>query len=113
MLLGSKYSEMNDFYTLLNAFTNTHKATTTETKICKDRIMENVNQLYNKYFDSYKKIVKGKRWKKRGHGYKQFEIIDNGDQEPKSTKKEETKTKKPDEIQKPLLVKLNKNDLIH
>ena len=40
----------------------------------------------------------------------QFEIIDNGDQETKSTKKEETKTKKHDGIQKQLCVKLNKND---
>ena len=37
-------------------------------------------------------------------------IIDNRDQEPKSTKKEETKTKKPDGRQKPLWVKLNEND---
>ena len=47
---------------------------------------------------------------KRGCDYKQFEIIDNGDQEPKSTKKEETETKNSDEIQKPLWIKLNKND---
>ena len=46
---------------------------------------------------------------KRGRDYKQFEIIDNGDQEPKSTKKEKTETKKPDEIQKPLWLKLNEN----
>ena len=31
---------------------------------------------------------------KRGRDYKQFEVIDNGDQEPKSSKKEETKIKK-------------------
>ena len=43
MSLGSKYGEMNDFYTLLNAFINTHEATITETKICKDRTMKNVN----------------------------------------------------------------------
>ena len=53
---------------------------------------------------------KGKRRRKKKCDYKQFKIIDNGDQEPKSTKKEETETKKPDEIQKPLWVKLNKND---
>ena len=57
---GSKYDEMNDFYTLLNALINTHKATTPETKNCKTRILNNVNQLYNKYFNTYKKnsIVK-------------------------------------------------------
>ena len=31
---------------------------------------------------------------KKGRDYKQFEVIDNGDQEPKSSKKEETKIKK-------------------
>ena len=40
---------------------------------------------------------------------KQFEIIDNRDQGSKSTKKIDQE-KKPDEIQKPLRVKINKND---
>ena len=35
MSLGSKHGEMNDFYTLLNAFINTHEATTTEKIIVK------------------------------------------------------------------------------
>ena len=97
MSLGSKYDEINDFYMLLNAFINTHKATNTETKNHKNRIVNNVNQLYNNYFDTYKKsydIIKVKDKEKRGRDYKQFEIIDNGDQEPKSTKKEETEAKK-------------------
>ena len=46
---------------------------------------------------------------KVGHN-KQFEIIDNENQEPKSSKKEEAKTKKHNEIQKPAWIKLNKND---
>ena len=41
---------------------------------------------------------------------RQFEIIDSGDQEPKSAKKEETETKNTDGVQKLLWVKLNKND---
>ena len=61
MTLGSKYGEMNDFYMLLNVFITTHEATTSKTKICKDRIMKNVNQLYNKYFDTYNKITIVKR----------------------------------------------------
>ena len=65
--------------------------------------------ILKKNYDSKK--VKDKE--KRGRDYKQFEIIDNGDQEPKSTKKEETDTKKPDEIQKPLRVKQIKITLIH
>ena len=61
MSLDSKYGDMNDFYTLLNAFINTHEATTTETKDCKYRIMNNVKPLYNKYLDTYKKITIVKR----------------------------------------------------
>ena len=52
MLSGSKYNKINKFYVLLNAFINTHEATTTETKDCKDRTMKNVKQLYDKYFDT-------------------------------------------------------------
>ena len=75
--------------------------------------MNNANQLYNKYFHTCKQNHDSenvKDWEKRGRNYKQFEIIDNGDQEPKLTTKEETKTKKSDEIQKLLWIKLNKND---
>ena len=89
---------MNDFYTLLNVFINTHEATATETKICKYRIVKNVIQLYSKYLDTYKKNYDSEKVKdeeKRWRNYKQFEIIDNGDQEPKSTKKEEKETKNP------------------
>ena len=95
--LGSKNNEMSDFYTLLNAFINTHEASTTETKSRKNRIMNNVNQLYNKYFNTYKKNYDSEKVKdeeERRRDYKQFEIIDNGDQERKSPKKEETETKK-------------------
>ena len=38
MSLGSKYDEIKDFYMLLNAFINTHKATNTETKNHKNRM---------------------------------------------------------------------------
>ena len=54
MSLGSKYDGINNFYTILNAFINTHKATTTKTKNRKTKNMNNVNQLYNDYFDVYK-----------------------------------------------------------
>ena len=54
MSLGSKYDEINNFYMILNAFINTHKATTTKTKNRKNKILNNVNQLYNDYFDVYK-----------------------------------------------------------
>ena len=88
---------MNYFYTLLNALIDTHEATTAETKIRKNRIMNNVNQLYNKFFDIYKKnydCEKVKDLEKRERDYKQFEIIDNGDQEQKLTKKRSDQDKK-------------------
>ena len=57
MSLGSKYDEINDFYTFLNVFINIHKATNTETKNRKERVMKKVLQLYNDYFNLYKKIT--------------------------------------------------------
>ena len=89
MSLGSKYDAIIDFHMLLIAFMKTHEATTTEIKYPKKRIMKKVEQLYNNYFDLYKKNTTYKKLRrKKGHDYKQFEIIDNGHQEPKSTKKE-------------------------
>ena len=100
MSLGSKYDEMNNFYGLLNAFINTHEATMIETKDRKDRILKKVNQLYDKYFDIYKKNYDSKNVKdkeKRGRDYKQFEIIDK-----KKKKSEQTEEKTKREMQKPL-----------
>ena len=57
MSLGSEYDEINDFCMLLNAFINMQEATNTEIKNHKNRILNNVNQFYNKYFDVYKKIT--------------------------------------------------------
>ena len=57
MSLGSKYNEISDFYTLLNAFINTHKATNTETNDHKNRILSYVMPLCNKYLDTYKKLA--------------------------------------------------------
>ena len=113
MSLGSKHDDTNEFYLLLNAFIKTHEASFTEIKNQNNRVLNNVNQLCNDYFDLYKKNYDNanvRNGEKRGCDYKQFKIIYNRDQEPKSTKKEGTKTKKPDEIQKPLWIKLNKND---
>ena len=75
--------------------------------------MQKVGQLYNDYLDAYKKNYDSEKVKdreKRGCDYKQFEIVDNRGQEPKSTKKEESETKKPDEIQKPSWIKLSRKD---
>ena len=54
--IDSKHSELKEFYELLSDFKN-HKPITTETKNHKDRILNNVNQLYNKCPDTYKKIM--------------------------------------------------------
>ena len=92
---GSKYDEIEDFYTLLNGFINTHKATNTKTKNRKNRILNNINQLYNHYFNLYKKIQQYeiKNEEKRGRDYKQFEKNYSRSQEPKSTRKVDTETK--------------------
>ena len=66
---------------------------------------DEINYFYENY-DSEK--VKDEE--KRGRDYKQFEITDNRGPEPKSTKKEETKAKKPHETQKPLWIKSTKKE---
>ena len=57
MSLGSKYDEIHELYMLLNVFIDTHEVTTTETRNCKNIILNNVNQLYNDYFDLYQKMT--------------------------------------------------------
>ena len=56
MTLSCKHDEMNNFYTLLDSFINTHEAITNETKYHKDRIMKYVKSLYDEYFNAYKKL---------------------------------------------------------
>ena len=52
--LESKYNDISKFYRALNEFKN-HKANTDETQQCKNRVINNAVELYNNYFDSYKK----------------------------------------------------------
>ena len=88
MSIGSKCDKINDVYALLNAFIDTHEATTTETKDRKDRIMGNAKQLYNKCFGTYKKNYDSEKVKddeKRGREYKQFEITDKKKQKSEWT----------------------------
>ena len=56
--LDSKHGELKEIYELLSYFKN-HKPTNNKIKNRKDRIL-NVSQLYNKYFDTYKKNTKVK-----------------------------------------------------
>ena len=70
--------------------------------------MINVKQLYDKYFDIYKKKYdseKVKEEEKRGRDYKQFEIIDKKKQKSEWT---EEKTKR--EMQKQLWFEINKKE---
>ena len=76
MSLGSKYGELKEFYKLLSDFKN-HKPITTETKNRKNRILNSVNQLYNKYFDTYKKL-RYRKFKQRDEKFfdpNQFKIL--------------------------------------
>ena len=52
--IDSKRGELKEFYKFLSNFKN-HEPVTIETKNRKNRIMNNFNQLYKKYFDTYKK----------------------------------------------------------
>ena len=52
--IDSKHGELEEFHKLLSDFKN-HKTIIIKTKNRKNRIMNNVNQLYNKYLDTYKK----------------------------------------------------------
>ena len=53
--LEFKYNEIGKFYRALNKFKN-HKTNTDETQQRKNRVINNAVELYNNYFDSYKKI---------------------------------------------------------
>ena len=48
--IDSKHTELKEFYKLLS---KNHKPATIETKNHKNRIINNVYQLYNKYFHTY------------------------------------------------------------
>ena len=52
--IDSKHGELKELYKLLSDSKN-HKPITTATKNCKNNILNNVNQLYNKYFERSKK----------------------------------------------------------
>ena len=55
--IDSKHRVLKELYKFLSDFAN-HKPATIETKDCKNRVMHNVNQLYNKYFDTYKEKLR-------------------------------------------------------
>ena len=52
MSLDSKYNRMTEFNKFYTSFTAV-KTKKTETRLKKERIMENVDKLYKKYYSSY------------------------------------------------------------
>ena len=53
MSLDSKYNKMKKFTNLLNIFQN-HKPKNPKTQLKKERIMKNVDELYEKYYNAHK-----------------------------------------------------------
>ena len=75
--LYSKYGELKKICNLLSNFEN-QKPTNNKTKNFKGRILNNINQLYNKYFDTYKRKYDSENLNKRDEKYfdpNQFKII--------------------------------------
>ena len=102
--IDSKPCELKEFYKLLSDFKN-HKSITTETKNHKDRILDNVNQLYNKYFDTYKKNHNSEDLIERDEFFfdpKQLKILSKKKQKSEST--EENTDREP---QRPLWFEIN------
>ena len=54
--IDSNKGELKEFNKLLSDFKNL-KPVTIETRNRKNRIMSNIDQLYNKYFETYKKMM--------------------------------------------------------
>ena len=54
--IDSKHGELKEFYKLLSDFKN-HKPVTIETKSCKNRIINNIDQFYNKYLDWFQQKI--------------------------------------------------------
>ena len=85
--IDSKHSELEEFYELLSDFKN-HKPVTIETKHRKNRIMNNVNQLCDNYYDSYKNNYDSEELNEQDKMFfdpNQFKIFDEKNQKPKST----------------------------
>ena len=85
MSLDSKYNKMKKFTNLLNIFQN-HKPKNPKTQLKKERIMKNVDELYEKYYNAYKNDYDADELseaKKKKFDYKQFELFDKIDKETK------------------------------
>ena len=81
MSLDSKYNWMKEFNNLLIKF-KVFKPKKTETQLKKERIMKNVDEFYEKYYNAYKNdydVEELSEAKKKKCDYKQFELFDETD----------------------------------
>ena len=84
--LGSKYTIMKNYNKRFIKFKNV-QPTKSETRLKKERIIKNVEEVYRKYYDAYKEKddnggeLNGAENKK--FDYKQFKIVDKTDKESK------------------------------
>ena len=81
MSLDSKYNKMKKFTNLLNIFQN-HKPKNPKTQLKKERIMKNVDELYEKYYNAYKNDYDADELsepKKKKIDRKQLELFDKTD----------------------------------
>ena len=94
MSLDSKHNKMKEFKKLLNNFKNLTPIKQ-ETQLKNERIMKNVDKLYEKYYNAYKNDYDNddelSEGKKKKFDYKQFELFDKTDK--KLTLEGETKKK--------------------
>ena len=92
MSLDSKYNRKKEFNKLLIKF-KALKPKNPKTQLKKERIMKNVDKLYEKYYNAYKNYYDNddelNEAKKKKFDYRQFELFDKTDK--KSKLDEETK----------------------
>ena len=91
MSLDSKYNKMKTFTNFLTIFKNL-KPKNSKTRLKKEQIIKNVDELYKKYYNAYKNDYDAdelSETKKKTFDYKQFELFDKTHK--KLTLHEETK----------------------
>ena len=94
MSLDSKYNKMKKFTNLLNIFQNL-KPKNPKTQLKKERIMKNVDELYEKYYNAYKNDYDNdelNEGKKKKFGYRKFKLFNKTDKKSKldgETRKDE------------------------
>ena len=86
MSLDSKYNKMENLITFLLSL-KIFKPKNPNTQLKKERIMKNVDELYEKYYNAYKNDYDNddelSEGKKKKFDYKQFELFDKTDKKLK------------------------------